>query len=297
MEKKIKILVATHKPDIVYKDDVFMPIHVGHTNSKFDLGFQSDDTGENISAKNPNYCELTAMYWAWKNLKDIDYIGLCHYRRYFDFSTHDAALRQITVDELETFGRLNSSLLQEKVERMEDDEVILPRFWSLPHSVLEEFQDTVLRQDMHVLFHVIKKMYPEYFGALEKYMLGNHRTGYNMFVMTKKRFDDYSCWLFSILEEVERHVKLSPYTIYRRMFGYMGEWLLPIYCWRNQLHIMQVRTCMITNTRRMSTHGMKCLKNKLCDLEFTLYRRLNKLELSSDFWDNGIKMDGIQFDE
>lgn len=292
-QPKIKILVATHKPDLVYKDDIFMPIQVGRANAKIDLGFLGDDIGDNISAKNPYYCELTALYWAWKNFKDVDYIGLCHYRRYFDLSTHDAALRQITENELETFGHLNSSLLQKKVEGMSNDEVILPRFWSLPHSVLEEFQDTVLRQDMHILFYVIKKTHPQYMDAVEKYMLGNHRTGYNMFVMRRSRFEDYANWLFPILQEVERNVRLSPYTTYRRVFGYMGEWLLPIYCWHNQLCINQERTCMVSTTSRMSSYGMKYLKNKLCDLEFSLYRRLNKLELSSDFWDNGLKADGI----
>lgn len=46
------------------------------------MGYIGDNTGDNISLRNPNYCELTGLYWAWKNLK-CDYIGLCHYRRYF----------------------------------------------------------------------------------------------------------------------------------------------------------------------------------------------------------------------
>ena len=77
----IKILVATHKQYWMPEDKIYLPIHVGRV-EKADLGYLGDDTGDNISAKNANYCELTGLYWAWKNLK-CDYIGLCHYRRYF----------------------------------------------------------------------------------------------------------------------------------------------------------------------------------------------------------------------
>ena len=77
----IRIIVAAHKPYQMPKDDIYLPLHVGHA-GKPDIGFQGDDTGENISTKNANYCELTGLYWAWKNL-DADYIGLAHYRRYF----------------------------------------------------------------------------------------------------------------------------------------------------------------------------------------------------------------------
>ena len=77
----IKILVATHKQYWMPEDSVYMPIHVGRE-GKADIGYTGDNTGDNISSKNANYCELTGLYWAWKNL-DADYIGLVHYRRYF----------------------------------------------------------------------------------------------------------------------------------------------------------------------------------------------------------------------
>ena len=35
-----------------------------------------------FSERNGNFCELTGLYWAAKNL-DSDYIGIVHYRRYF----------------------------------------------------------------------------------------------------------------------------------------------------------------------------------------------------------------------
>ena len=77
----IKILVATHKQYWMPEDSVYLPIHVGRKD-KSDIGYIGDHTGDNISSKNANYCELTGLYWAWKNL-DADYIGLVHYRRYF----------------------------------------------------------------------------------------------------------------------------------------------------------------------------------------------------------------------
>ena len=77
----IKILVATHKKYWMPQDKAYLPIQLGSAINKT-LGYQRDDVGENISAKQPYYAELTAMYWAWKNFK-ADYIGINHYRRYF----------------------------------------------------------------------------------------------------------------------------------------------------------------------------------------------------------------------
>ena len=77
----IKILVAAHKQYWMPEDSVYLPLHVG-AEGKADLGYTKDNMGDNISAKNPNFCELTGLYWAWKNL-EADYVGLVHYRRYF----------------------------------------------------------------------------------------------------------------------------------------------------------------------------------------------------------------------
>ena len=77
----IKVLVATHKKYWMPQDRVYMPIQLGKDIHE-DLGFSGDNTGDNISKKQPYYSELTAIYWAWKNLK-ADYVGINHYRRYF----------------------------------------------------------------------------------------------------------------------------------------------------------------------------------------------------------------------
>ena len=82
MTKNYKIIVATHKQFTMPEDaELYLPIHVG-SEGKEKLGYQCDNEGDNISNLNPYYCELTGLYWAWKNL-DCDYLGLVHYRRYF----------------------------------------------------------------------------------------------------------------------------------------------------------------------------------------------------------------------
>ena len=88
----IKILVAAHKKYWMPDDSVFLPIQVGAA-LHLALGYVPDNTGDNISAKNPNYCELTALYWAWKNL-DCEYIGLCHYRRYFGHTVYSKDIKK-----------------------------------------------------------------------------------------------------------------------------------------------------------------------------------------------------------
>ena len=81
MKEDVKVIVATHKKYSFPNDKMYMPIQVGAKLNE-DLGYQKDSIGYNISEKNPYYCELTALYWAWKNL-ETDYLGLVHYRRYF----------------------------------------------------------------------------------------------------------------------------------------------------------------------------------------------------------------------
>ena len=81
-DKNIKILIALHKQYEVPNSDIYLPVQVGVEGKEKILDYQPDNEGENISSKNPYYCELTALYWAWKNLK-ADYIGLTHYRRHF----------------------------------------------------------------------------------------------------------------------------------------------------------------------------------------------------------------------
>ena len=78
----VTIFTMTHKKFREPEDAIYVPLHVGRACSG-DYGYAGDDTGDNISAKNCYYGELTGVYWVWKNVRTTDYVGICHYRRYF----------------------------------------------------------------------------------------------------------------------------------------------------------------------------------------------------------------------
>ena len=129
--KTAKIIVCCHKQDVMATQEPYLPIHVGKMLSSADLDIQSDAEGENISAKNRSYCELTGMYWAWKNLKNVDVIGLCHYRRYFDFHGQCDKVMPETPFKTEDFKKMDLSVPQSVIDSLHDGEsyVAKPRFY------------------------------------------------------------------------------------------------------------------------------------------------------------------------
>lgn len=218
MNQKIKILVASHKPDRVYNDEVYTPIHVGRSISKYKdemADMIGDDTGDNISEKNPTYCELTATYWAWKNLKDVDYVGLAHYRRYFE--------TKFTEDNIDPF--------------FSDCDVVLAKP-CLSDKLLELKLARVLSlEDEVILLSIIKKIYPDYEHDIIDYLYDFVDYPFNMFVMRRDMFNDYCNFLFSVLFECEKKMLNLPYTCSSRRLGYIAEFLLPIFCFHNNLRV------------------------------------------------------------
>lgn len=190
MEKhNVRILVCTHKEGPVRDDDIYMPVQVGKSASTIDLGCQGDDVGDNISGKNKTYCELTGLYWAWKNLKDVDYIGLCHYRRYFDLSPKKYIFKHIESDSItwECFVKTPSTLDFADVFTQYD--VILPTARVFDRSVVDEHIFNSGFIDYMILEQVILKLYPAYRNSvLDVFYKKNYIPQRNMFIMKRNYF-------------------------------------------------------------------------------------------------------------
>ena len=221
----IKIIVATHKQYWMPTDDVYLPIHVGRA-GKQDIGYIGDDTGENISEKNPNYCELTGLYWAWKNL-DADYIGLCHYRRYFTRRNHrNCAKKKEAILTYKEFA----SILKEVP-------IIVPdkrRYYI--ETVRSHYNHSHYAKDLDMTEMIINELYPEYNEIFRKVMNRTWAHMFNMFVMRRDYFEAYCQWMFSILDKLEQRTDISSYNaVEARIYGYISEMLLDVWLEKNAL--------------------------------------------------------------
>lgn len=278
MEKKptIKILVCCHKPDNWLSNDIYMPIQCGKIINNIDLGIQGDDTGDNISIKNPNFCELTAMYWAWKNLKDIDYIGLSHYRRYF--LKYSSSLFRLPIYKASTLNAIKNVILQrnEINKCLSRYDTILPSSVIRPFNLRTEYSYMLNSFDYKILKVVIKEMYPEYIPAFEEIMYyGNKYSAYNMMIMKWETFNGYCQWLFDILFELEKRCDVRNYKgYYTRIFGYISERLLNVYVLHNKLKTKKYAVGFITdNANCVFKQRIKDIAKKVL---FSFSFKLNK---------------------
>lgn len=224
----IKILVATHKKYWMPVDEVYLPLHVGRE-GKDDLGYTGDNTGDNISVKNPNYCELTGLYWAWKNM-DYEYIGLCHYRRYFAHKAKSNSLED----------KKQSILIKQDYEQLlQQYDVILPKKRNYYiETVRSQYEHAHNKRDLDEVENIIRQQYPSYIEAFEKVMNSRKLYIYNMFVMNKFLFDKYCTWLFDILFTLEKRIDIANYDKYNaRVFGFLSERLFNVWLEKQGLNI------------------------------------------------------------
>lgn len=217
-----KIFVMTHRKFDVPKDTMYVPIQVGKA-GKEDLGYTGDDTGDNISAKNCYYGELTGLYWAAKNVSDADYMGLCHYRRFFQ--TPEGNL--LTESQCE-------NILQEY-------DVILPTAVYHSKSYYEMYKEAHNIYDLDVTGEVIKELYPGDYEVFKDVVGNNKEYNGNLFITSKERFKEYANWLFSIFDLVEQRISVEDYDSYhRRVFGFISEQLLYVWVKSRGLKVKEI---------------------------------------------------------
>lgn len=182
-----------------------IPIQVGAALTDEIIADIRDNTGENISNKNREYCELTALYWIWKN-DNSKYAGLCHYRRHYC---------------------LNRDLLG-KLAQSDIDVVLTIPVLNFP-DVRAMYANDHIEQDWDIMLEAINILHPEYYGTADTVQKGIYYYAYNMFIARKEIFDDYCSWLFPILAYCEEKCGRKEDKYQNRCIGFLAERLLTIY--------------------------------------------------------------------
>lgn len=236
MKQNVKLLVAMHKPYALPGEEIYCPIQVGGAHIPGLEQALRDDTGENIADKNSSYCELTALYWAWKNL-DADYIGLVHYRRYFA-GRHPARSKT---------GRIATGAEIEAA--LEQAPVILPRkrnYWI--ETTYSQYAHAHHKEDLDTVRQILAEQYPAYLPAFAAVMGRTDGHRFNMMVMRRDLLDAYCTWLFAVLAEAEQRMDIRGYDAYnRRVYGFLGERLLDIWVETNHVPYTELPMVFLEN--------------------------------------------------
>lgn len=227
--KNITILIAAHKPCKFPKDSIYLPIQVGkELHKELDLGITPDNTGDNISALNSYYCELTAIYWAWKNLSS-DYVGLVHYRRYLSLKKKK--------------DKFSSILSSEEASRLcERYDIVLPqkrRYFI--ETIRSHYAHTHDGSQLDKTRIIIERLSPSYVSAFDKVMKRTWAHVFNMFIFKWDYFEEYCSWLFPILTQLRKEIDTSKMSSFdARYLGRISELLLDVWIEGNHLKYHEI---------------------------------------------------------
>jgi hypothetical protein len=260
MQKKadIKIYIYYYKPgSILQTDQIYQPVMAGNTLRSDNKTITGDDSGTNISAKNPYYSELTGIYWVWKNTQQ-NITGSCHYRRFFTAKPEPLIYRfkrlvYFFADlQKKRFGLIytsNADLFVHRIinaseiaELLKKYDAILPQARKLKYTVETHYKRYHDIADLQLLRTILEEKYPDFIDAFEKVMKGKRLYANNMFIMKNETYQEFMSWWFDVLFEFERRIDLNNYTDYqKRILGFMAERLLTVWFMKKQLKTIDLQ--------------------------------------------------------
>lgn len=221
------IYVVTHKSYEFPTDEVYKPIVVGKAlnNVVLDESLKPiyDDRDDNISYLNREFCELTALYWLWKN-SDDEIIGISHYRRYFKSKIESGGFKGLSIYNQSDLNCANMDL-----------DVIIPKKITLgKFSVIQQYFRSHYIKDIVLVRDCINKLFPDYIVSFDKVMKQTTLHPYNMMIAKKEIYNEYCEWLFTILFEYKDICDHSNYNLYqKRIFGFLAERLFTVWVFHN----------------------------------------------------------------
>ena len=223
---QLRILVAAHKPYWMPSDPCYIPVQVGAAQHAHIEGYAHDDTGDNISSQNPRYCELTALWWGWRNL-DCDYLGLVHYRRHFAGKGERGTLES-----------------KEAWQRISHDSVIVARHRNYMIETIYSHYKHTFDPDgsqLAALRESIKTVSPSKLHTYDRFMAGRCGHMFNMCIMPHHILDPYCTWMFDVLKCAEKKIDFSEMDDFAaRCMGRLSERLLDVWLLSEGIEALEI---------------------------------------------------------
>lgn len=215
----ITIYTVSHKKVDVDLPAAYKIIAVGNYPLNEDVIY--DSTQDNIASKNSSFCELTALYWIWKNDKS-DIAGLVHYRRFFtnkiNVSPKVRILNRKSIAKILT----NNDIIVPRVVKLKKDKKLI--------KIKNHYANAHYIKDLEMTRDVIEELSPQYVRTFDKVMDETSMFMFNMFIAKKSVLDSYSSWLFPILFELEKRIYTANYDAYqKRVIGFIAERLFNVW--------------------------------------------------------------------
>lgn len=234
--ENMRVFMAKFYKDRPLKNEMeipawLIPIQAGAALTEERVADILDNNGENISHKNPNYCELTVLYWMWKNCilstddMDIRYFGLFHYRRWLDIKDDD--IKHIVDNDID---------------------VILPYPTMHEPDIREHHMRYIKESDWDAVLQALKEISRECYASCEMIFSQEYLYNYNILVARTEVLKSYCEWLFPILERIEELSVPKGNERADRYIGYIGENLLTVYFMyhKRDLNIVHTGKIMLT---------------------------------------------------
>lgn len=273
--EKLRIFVCAHKSDPSTRNTLpFVPIQGGKELHKdIDLGYICDNTGDNISNKNNKYSEWSVIYWIWKNVKDVEYIGLNHYRRYFGIDINESNI--------------------DKLMKGKDAIVIKQSNFSKKQRIDDLIKMTSL-EDAYIYLDTLLSMRCEYEKQIVDYYYNSRDSvPYSMFVMRKSLFDEFCNFIFPVLFESEKRIRDHGYSRQQRTMGYFGEYSLGLFLHCRNLKSYKVPLLTTINKEKSILNKVKILVHSTCYRIMDRFSRTPKHFIVPECLYPGLKQDSI----
>ena len=207
-----------HHPELFEHET---PIQAGAAIAERSIADLKDNTGINISDKNRMYCEMSAVYWIWKNTEH-DWIGIEHYRRHL--------------------------LVRPEMLTVDVDAIMPLPYICYPHEMAQFLRFTT-EHVRDALLRALEELHPEEFEDYRAILYGKYQYTYNLVCARRYVFDNYCRWFFEITEYMEeKYASGVPELVETRALSYVAEVLTNLYFMYHQkdLRIRHVEKAIYT---------------------------------------------------